>query len=384
MTTVSDTFADQAAGPPADGRKSYVIYYDATTKGFGLRVTKAGAKSWILNYRAGGIERRYTIGSHRDPWRAAAARKRALELKALIDMGQDPQGEKHAIRVAPTVNDLIERWRTDHAPRKRERSRVEDEKLIAQWIRPELGTRKVADLRYADVDAFHRKVTRGKRRATPYRGNRALALLSKMLALAVRWEMRADNPCRSVERNHEERRYRYLRPEELERLTEALAGHPNQVAADAVRLLLLTGARKGEVLRATWSQFDLDKGVWTKPSSHTKDEREHVVPLSEAAVRLLTQTRRTSPLVFPGIRDDLFTDWAALCKAAKIEGARVHDLRHSYASYLVSAGVSLPIVGSLLGHTTPATTARYAHILQDPARQATEKVASIVMARDHG
>ena len=384
---LTDRFAEKAPGPPPDGKRPYIIHYDVLTRGFGLRVTRTGAKSWILNYRAqNGIERRLTIGSHRDPWREVAARKEALRLKALIDQGRDPIGERHEHRSAPTVTDLVERWRQEHAPKLRPRNRQQNEFLISQWIKPELGTRKVTDLRYADIEALHRKIsTKGgrNRTGTPYRANRTLALLSKMLSLAVRWEWRSDNPCRRVERNDEEKRYRYLKLVELERLLAALAEHDSQIAADAIRLLLLTGARSGEVLGATWDQFDLEAGVWTKPSAHTKTKREHRVPLSAPARQLLAQMKRTDERLFPGLIN-IRRDWVGICDKAALEGVRIHDLRHSYASFLASAGLSLPVIGALLGHTQPGTTARYTHLFDDPLRAATERVGAIVSAAAAG
>jgi integrase len=247
---VSDAFCDRAAGPPAGGKRAYVIHYDGEVKGFGLRVTRAGAKSFVLNYRFAGVERRYTIGSFRDPWKAGEARRDAARLKKLIDQGVDPQGDRDEERAAPTVNELIEHWRTVHAPKNRASSTAENESLICQWIKPELGNSRVVDLRLIDIEALHRKITaRGAR----FRANRVLALLSKMMALAVRAEWRSDNPCRGVERNYEEPRARYLKPDEIGSLTDALASYPNRKAADAVRLLLLTGARRSEVLRALGS-----------------------------------------------------------------------------------------------------------------------------------
>ena len=206
-----------------------------------------------------------------------------------------------------------------------------------------------------------------------------------MFSLAVRWQMRDDNPCRGVERNHEERRYRYLSGDELRRLTDALVAHPGPTA-NAVRLLLLTGARRGEVLTATWDQFDLESGVWVKPSSHTKQKREHRIPLSAPARQLLADMRagiKDSPYVFParsgdGPMTEVKKGWAGLCKAADIKGVRPHDLRHTYASVLASAGLSLPVIGALLGHTQPSTRSRYAHLFDDPLRAATERAAAIV------
>jgi integrase len=396
---LTDGFARSVSTPVAD--KPQVIHYDGEVKGFGLRVTKGGSRSFILNYRARGVERRYTIGSYPD-WKVSAAREEAKRLKRLVDQGHDPMGERHEERAAPTMGELIDRYLSDHAPRKRERSRIEDERLIAQWIEPELGNRKVADIRHVDVERLHRKITA---HGTPARANRTATLLSKMLSLAVRWEMRIDNPVKGLERNAEEKRSRYLAGDEFRRLTEALVAHKNQDAANAIRLLLLTGARRGEVFAATWDQFDLETGVWTKPSSHTKQKREHRIPLSAPARLLLAEmkgaadrraagaNREPSPFLFPGRRAaaesgrhmvDIKGSWRAICTLAGLRGVRVHDLRHSYASILASAGLSLPVIGALLGHTQPGTTARYAHLFDDPLRAATERVGAIVTGNDEG
>jgi len=373
--------------PPASGNRRT---YDTEITGFGVRVTAAGARSFILNYYVAGRERRLTIGAY-PAWSVAAARDEAKRLRREVDSGKDPLGEREAVRAAPTVNELCDRYLAEHAVKKR--SAAGDRAMIEKSIRPRLGNRKVAAITFADVDALHREVTG---RGSPYAANRLAALLSKMFALSIRWGMRADNPAKGVERNPEERRQRYLSGDELRRLTEALVGHASQAAANAVRLLLLTGARRSEVLGATWEHFDLEAGVWTKPSSHTKQKSQHRVPLSAPARQLLTEIkeaaeksasakgRAPSPYVFParvgnGPMVEIKTSWTALCKAADLQGVRLHDLRHTYASVLASAGLSLPVIGALLGHTQPGTTARYAHLFDDPLRAATERVGAIVM-----
>ncbi|HVB15524.1 MAG TPA: Arm DNA-binding domain-containing protein, partial [Stellaceae bacterium] len=180
-TKLSESIA-KAEAPPVDG-KPYRIVYDSEVRGFGLRVTKAGARSFVLNYRIHGIERRFTIGSFPD-WAVAAARDEAKALKRKIDQGRDVMGERHEERAAPTVNELVDRYLDEHASRKRPGSRREDEGLINQWVRPELGRRKVADVRLADIERLHRKITKA---GTPYRANRVVSVLSKMLSLALRW-----------------------------------------------------------------------------------------------------------------------------------------------------------------------------------------------------
>ncbi len=377
---ITDRLVKEIEAPATGNRR----VYDTDLKGFGVRITAAGARAFILNYRAKGRERRYTIGGYPD-WTVAAAREEAKRLKRVVDQGEDPMGERREDRAAPTVKNLAERYLEEHAVRKRESSRREDKAMIDKIILPRLGTTKVAAVTFTDIDRLHRTVSK----RTPYRANRAIALLSKMFNLAVRWEMRADNPCRGVERNQEHRRNRYLSMDELQRFTAALADHPSKTAANAIRFLLLTGARRGEVLGATWDQFDLAAGAWVKPSAHTKQNREHRVPLSAPAIQLLAgmQAESSSPFLFPGRREhlkDIKKSWAQVCKAAKIKGFRLHDLRHTYASVLASSGLSLPVIGALLGHTQASTTQRYSHLMDDPLRQATDRVGAIVEAASAG
>jgi integrase len=212
------------------------------------------------------------------------------------------------------------------------------------------------------------------------------ALLSKMFALAIRWGMRLDNPVKGIERHREDKRKRYATPAELARLSTALAGLRDHGAADAVRLALLTGCRRGEALAAKWADFDLERAEWTKPGSTTKQKTTHHVPLSAAAVQLLAEMRERAAdgavYLFPARRTphrlDLDDAWGALRKAAKLGDLRLHDLRHTYASILASAGQSLPVIGALLGHASPTTTARYAHLFSDPLRAATERAAAVI------
>jgi integrase len=427
--------------PAPRAKPSYLIVYDAGANappGFGIRITRAGRCGFILDYRTRGrgVKRRFTIG-RADPsgvagWKVTAARKRAGELKRQIDVGVDPAGDLARDRAAPMMNDLADRYLEDYAAdRKSPRSKAEDEGLIEQYVRPAFGNRLVAEIGQGDVRKLHRTISTkgvsGTERARPIdpaqpdlfqltapkkrkkrtggpaptRANRLLQLLNKMFVLAIEWKMCSDNPVKGVERNREQPRERYLVPDDLVRLSAQLAAHPNQASADAVRLLLLTGARRGELLSASWSQFDLAAGVWTKPSAHTKQRREHRVPLSAGARQLLIDMkeraakaarkarRDPSHKLFPGRKEnetqtDLKRFWATVCTRAGIKDVRVHDLRHTYASILASAGQSLPIIGRLLGHTQPQTTARYAHLFDDPLRQATQRVDDVVTASATG
>jgi integrase len=371
---------------PAPERGNRIVY-DNTVTGLGARVTANGAKSFVLTYtvRGSGRQRRYTIGGC-DRWTATDARRRARELKAEIDAGGDPLGDIEATREAPDMGALIERVREEHFPRLRASSATEYERMLRNYVLKHFSERtKVADITYDDIDALHRSITR---RGYRHRANRCIALLSKMFALSIRWKMRADNPCKGIERHTEHARRRYIKPDELARLVEALRTFPDQDIADVVRLLALTGARKNEVLTMKWDDTDLTAGTWSKPPSSTKQDQHHQVPLSAPARQLLAErlSKRADGevFVFPGRGStrrltNIWHAWIRLCKTANITGLRLHDLRHSYASALASTGHSLLEIGALLGHSQPSTSARYAHLFDDPLRKATEQVGAIVM-----
>ena len=375
---LTDKLVRELTPPPAGNR----IRPHGKLAGFGLRVTAAGARAFVFRYRnADGRDRTLTIGSP-PSWSVAKAAEQAKNLRREVDVGADPLGERQGQREAPTIADLADRFRREHMTKLRPSSAREYASIIDNLIRPELGRLKVASLRHTDVDRMHRAI--GER--APYRANRAVAVLSKMLSLAIKWEWRNDNPARGIERHAENKRERFLTPAEIARLGEALTAHSEKVSANAIRLLLLTGARRGEVLSATWDQFDLNTGVWVKPYTGTKQKREHRVPLSAPALALLTAMKAEANVsrrfLFPstnGALTEIKKSWAAVCRAAGIEGVRVHDLRHTYASVLASSGLSLPIIGALLGHSQPATTARYAHLLDDPLRAATERAGAVIM-----
>jgi integrase len=374
---------------PVKGSK---VHYDAEVAGFGIRVTANGARSFILNYYVAGRERRFTIGDHRE-WTVTEARKEALRLRQMVSKGEDPVADKKALREAPTVAELCDRFEEEHLPRLRASTAAEYRSMISKYIAPFFGMKvKVSEIGFSDIDKLHRKITAA---GAPYRANRVASVLSKMLALSVRWGMRDDNPALGIERNREKPRKRYLSGDELGRLVAALAAHPDKQAADIIRLLLLTGSRRGEVLGMRWADLDLGTGVWSKAAENVKQGVDHVVSLSAPARQLLSEIRTRqqqaskhkslSEYVFAGNNSKahrLYIEraWGRLCRATGITGLRVHDLRHSFASQLVSSGHSLPLIGALLGHSNPNTTARYAHLFDDPQRQAVERIGAVIEA----
>jgi integrase len=387
--------------PPETGA---VTFWDSDPKarGFGVRVYAGGSKSFFINYRLDGRERRLTIGAY-PRWSVAAARERAKELRIEIDRGHDPAGQKRARREAPTIQDLIDRHVRDHLPRKTVADvRIEDEKKMLAEIGKHLGKHtKVADIHGGDIADMHRKISESIGRSGPrrVRANRILAICSKLFSLAlvplpgenVPWRDAVQgNPCKGIERNHEEARERYFNKAELNRIADALATYPS-AAADCVRLIMLTGCRPGEAMQAQWSEFDKKPGYWTKPSAHTKQRKTHEVPLNPPAIELIDRLRakRKGALVFPGdIAGEplktLFHVWQHVKKQARLKkddqgrDARAYDLRHTFASVGAGGGLSLPIIGRLLGHTQARTTQRYAHLADDPLREATDKIGDAI------
>jgi integrase len=349
------------------------IVYDSgpnRQRGFGLRIGQT-RKSWIFGYTtAGGRERRMTIGEF-PSWSTADARKQAGAMRRLVDTGGDPLGERQAERKSPTFGTLLDDYLDD--ARTRKRSWRSDRGIVEQYLRPRWEYRKAGSITRVELRELHREISKAGKRT---RANRVLAIASAIFGFAIDQEMIEDNPTRGIKRNPEVKRTRYLTPDELARLRGVLRAWPDQVAATAIRLLLLTGCRRGELLGARWGEFDLAAGLWIKPASRTKTKREHRLPLSPVAVAELQRLTRSnsSDFLFPNTANNRhwqqIRDWPAIRAAAGLDDVRLHDQRHTAASMLVSAGNSLPIIGGLLGHSQPSTTARYAHLYDAPIRQA--------------
>jgi integrase len=360
-----------------------VVVWDDTLPGFGVRLKPSGVRSYIIQYRNRNtsVSRRLTIGQHGPLLTFDQAKKQARAMLADAMRGEDPVEIRKTSRRAPSISDLAADYLERHAvPKKRPKSVLDDRAMLNNIILPKLGAKKVDAIGRRDVEAIQVVMT-----DRPYQANRVLSLLSKMFNLAVEWGWRVDNPAKGIQRYHEEKRDRWLSDDELRRLCTALDEHPNARAADAVRLQLLTGARLGEVLGSRKEDFDLGRGVWTKPAHQTKQRRTEHLPLSAQALALVESIveagNANSPFLFPGNKPgqplhEIRKFWTAVLCQAGIANYRRHDNRHTYASHLVSSGLSLEIVGRLLGHTTATTTKRYAHIADDPLRAATDRFGS--------
>ncbi len=231
--------------PPKRGNR---IVYDCQVGGFGLRITAAGTRAFVLTYWSGSRQRRMTIGRH-SAWTVETARREAKTLRRAIDRGADPLAERNRHRSAPTVMDLAERYCADHLPTKAKLSQQHDRAMIKNYILPRLGKRLVADVHEGDVGALHKAITGAGK---PVRANRVLAVLSAMLTMATRrregenqvWI--ATNPCRGLARNPEKGRERFLSEQEAAVVSDALAEYPARPAANCIAFLMLTGARPGE------------------------------------------------------------------------------------------------------------------------------------------
>ena len=377
-TRRTQVLSDKVVREASAGTRSQVILYDAKVSGFGLRVLASGKRAFIFNYVTSGRDRRLTIGAY-PAWGVAAAREHAARLRREVDAGGDPLGDRERDRESKTVADLWRRYSTEISSTKRPATQRNEASIWERLILPVLGTRKLDSVTASDVDRLHRRISE----KTPTQANRVVASIRHAFNLAIRWEIASANPARSVRLNHEQPRDRYLSSQEVKALMRALERRSGSTSALALRFILLTGCRRGEALNADRSQFDLEAKTWSKPSAHTKQKRAHRVPLSDEAVTVVREAlgNTNSQYVFPGRNGKPLVEvkkaFRAACDDAGIAPVRIHDLRHTYASILASGGVSLPIVGGLLGHTQAATTHRYTHLFDESLRAATALVGSL-------
>jgi len=360
-----------------------IVVWDSELPGFGIRVWPSGKRTYILYFRtAEGRQRKPTIGQH-GPITAEQARNIALHWLSQVKQGADPGKDKSTARNAPTVAELAHRYMSEHAKvKKRPGSVRSDETLLRLHILPRLGTMKINAIDRKDVAQLHHAM-----RDRSGAANRTIALLSKMFNLAEKWGLRPDgsNPCRHVEKYKERKVERFLSNDELSRLGEALneaertqTEMPSVIAA--IRLLLFTGCRLSEILTVQWDEVDLEKQCLRLRESKTGAK---IVYLPPPALEVLEDIERQedNPFVIVGAKPgshlvNLQKPWRRIRAKADLDDVRIHDLRHSFASVAASSGLSLPMIGALLGHTQPQTTQRYAHLANDPVKAANERVGT--------
>jgi integrase len=351
---------------------------DAKVPGLGILKLPSGVETWYLRFREpGGKQQHHKIGRLPIVSRTLA-REEAHKLLASVAKGEAPTSARQELRRGPSVADLYELVKTKHHPKLRPNT---VKGYLCTWdlhIIPALGTTKVQLVTTAQVMDLIEKI--GGTQA-----NRTLAVLRKAFNLAILWGLRKDNPCAKVPGNGERKRRRYLTREEMARLLLALDGFaPAGVRwrfAQLVRLLLLTGCRVSEVKDACWSWVQ-GAVLVVPPECHKTgaDGHPRLVHLTPAAVDVLQQlrARSNSEWIIQGDGDHPLVGyqklWQELLAIAKITDFKVHDARHHYASMAVSAGLTLNQIGGLLGHASPLTTARYAHLVDEAAAAAASKV----------
>ena len=385
--------------------RDYQIF-DTDVRGFSITIYPSGNRAFTLDYRVGGRQRRMTIGRWPE-WTTVAARERAKDLRREIDEGVDPLNQRENAREAPRVSDMTKRYLEEHTPHLAARNAADQHTIMAKLVEPDWGKKLVTEITKADVEKLLTKIAAGRARPskakpnnrarklqgvkpTPVRANRVGEVLRKMFTLAVGWGWREDNPASAFRRRIENERERFLTPEEIGRLAKALDAAKDQRAAGIIRLCMLTGARSGEVRQARFEQFNLDLASWSKPAATTKQRKIHRIPISGDVGAIVRQrgllVPKGNPWLFPGDTPgqpvkEIRRFWVAIQKEANLPEVRIHDLRHTFASLLVSGGASLEMIGKLLGHTQMQTTQRYAHLMDSPLRDGVNAVASIFRPR---
>lgn len=406
---ISKRTVDAFDCPPGKDR---AFLWDDTLSGFGLVAFPSGRKTYVAQYRQNGRSRRVRLGEH-GRLSPDQARRQAKILLGDVEKGIDPIEARRAGRRVLTFREIADDFMKVHIRAKRKpRTAGEFERLLNRTILPALGSKRIEDIRRGDIARLHSKLG-----ATPIVANKCLEIISAAWNFAARHDIvsAADNPARGVVKNRANLHERFLTSEEFNRLGDALRraeteGLPWDVdeakpaskhvpkndrrtqidpfAVAAIRLLIMTGARLREILHARWEQVDFERGILFLPDSKTGRKP---IYLSAAALSILGALPRIAdnPYVIPGVkygapRADLKKPWDALKRAAGLGGVRIHDLRHSFASIGAGASLGLPIVGKLLGHSQPDTTARYAHLAADPLRRAADMIGEIISTSLNG
>jgi integrase len=414
------------AATPSEGEARL---WDTDLKGFLLRIYPSGRKVYAVKCRVGRVQRIYTIGEHGSPWSPDEARRAALEALQKARHGEDPSADKKAAKAALSVGQLIDRYLADGPatkPAKRASTWVIDASNLNRHLRPLLGTKIAAAISRAEAARAIRDITdgkteadirtrpRGRARVTGGQGasRRTRNVAAAMFSWGMEHDLCASNPFLGIALASAPVRERFLTKEEAGGLLDTIAklesaGVASNTFADALRVLLLTGARKTEILGLKWSEVDAVRGILNLPPDRTKAGGKtgvRRIQLSPPALEILRVRREqlgspavqfqagSNPLaqsefVFPAARGEghavgLSRIFQKVCVEAHLPGLRIHDLRHSFASFAVANGASLFLVGKLLGHASARTTERYAHLSGDPLQDAVNSIGRDITGTD--
>ncbi len=379
------------------------LLWDTDTPGFGLKVTPAGTRTFLVQYRVGGRKgrtRRVTIGRHGRPWTDTktsetksltpeVARKEAKRLLGLVTAGEDPAEDRTRARQAITVAELCDLYLSEGVTTKKASTVAMDRTRVELHVKPLLGRRRARDIAQGDVERFMNAVAK---RSGKGAASRTVGMLGGIFSFAVRKRLCAKNPVRGVERFADRKVERFLSLTELARLGETLSAAEregvNPYAVAAIRMLMFTGCRKAEILTLRWDDIDWEHNGLRLPDSKTGAK---TVALGAPAIELLHGLPRVegNPYVFPGTKDHahlvgLQKNWHRLRNRAELPDVRLHDLRHTFASVGAAGGDSLLIIGKLLGHRNAASTQRYAHLGDDPLRSAANRISQQIAAAMSG
>jgi integrase len=361
-----DSFTYQGPEPRKD------IRWDDQLPGFGVRVFASGRKAFVLSYRHQGRKRLITLG-HYGVLTLDQARDRARRQVVAVRDGIDPLAERLKETQGQTLKDLATAYLERYA-RVFKKTWREDESRLSNLILPRWGSLKLTALKRSDIAALHQRIGAEH----PHAANRLVELIARMYELARQWgfvEEDYPNPARRIQAFPETRRDRFVRADELPRLIEAIDAEDSPYSRAAFWLYLLTAMRKNELLRARWEDIDFDAGLWRLPV--TKSARVHHIPLVPRVVAILKALPREqgNPHVLPGHRAgqpiiNIDRVWRRIRARAGLADVRLHDLRRTAASYMAQDGASLHLIGKILNHRDPSTTAVYAHFHQQEARLA--------------
>ncbi len=367
-----------------DGKDA--VFWDRDLPGFGVRVYPSGAKVFVVQTYAFGRSKRVTLGRYGPTYFVDHAREDARRVIARIKAGEP--AVPVAAAAEPTVRDLADRYGREYVAMHCKPVTAKHYGLmLRKHIVPGLG-----DLRITEVERKHIMEFQYGLSDMPTVANRAVDILVKMFNLAEAWGLRprGKNPCRFVRRYKVEKHHeRFLTHEELFRLAQVLEVAPAERLASihsaaAIRLLVLTGCRRNEILGLRWEELDFEAGEMRLSDSKTG---ARIVPMPPPATKVLAALPRVpgNPWVFPGRKKgthqrNLNDSWNRVRERAGLDGVRLHDLRHTYASRALALGESLPMIGKLLGHRKVQTTARYAHLARESVQASTARVAESIGA----
>lgn len=386
--------------------KDYFLWDDDVT-GFGLKIAKGGRKSYVVKYRFGSGRkaptRRMTIGQHGSPWTVKMARDVARKILGRVAIGEDPAIQKQQNNKQHNVSELCDEYLAHGVNEKKLSTLATDKGRIERHIKPLLGKKRIKELTRKDIRKFMNDVADGKTARDVITGHRSrsivkggkgtatrtVGLLGGIFTYAIEQDLIDNNPVRGVKRFPDKKGERFLSQLEIISLCEALnTSNANPMAIFIIKLLMFTGARKGEIETLTWNMIDLSSGVIRLPDSKTGDK---IIYLNAGARQLIHDYRpmKKSEYVFPAAKGDAYYQgtpkvWRLVRKEASLVDVRLHDLRHSFASIAVSGGASLPMIGALLGHKNTITTQRYAHLQDDPLKVVNERVSASLSSLSNG